>query len=200
MGFFRQGYWSGFPFSFSRGSARPRDQTSVSYLLHCRLILYLLSSGLINATYLPARWSQTIDWQGSNWIVADSSTANIASFICSELVAVTASLRHIDTKSEWNPRMLGWCGWVRGPGRPGPCALHVKRKAHHCPCPRAPSCPSQRLPFPAGWKRKKQSWTFPLQLKHERPFILKLFWYHRPKLYHHEANPTWKHSSKSSPF
>ena len=30
MGFFRQEYWSGLPFFFSRGSSQPRDQTLVS--------------------------------------------------------------------------------------------------------------------------------------------------------------------------
>ena len=30
MGFSRQEYWSGLPFSFSRGSSRPRDRTLVS--------------------------------------------------------------------------------------------------------------------------------------------------------------------------
>ena len=30
MGFSRQDYWSGLPFSFSRGSSRPRDRTRVS--------------------------------------------------------------------------------------------------------------------------------------------------------------------------
>ena len=30
MGFFRQGYWSGLPFSYSRGSSRPRDQIHIS--------------------------------------------------------------------------------------------------------------------------------------------------------------------------
>ena len=30
MGFSRQEYWSGLPFSFSRGSSRPRDRTQVS--------------------------------------------------------------------------------------------------------------------------------------------------------------------------
>ena len=30
MGFSRQEYWSGLPFSFSRGSSRPRDRTRVS--------------------------------------------------------------------------------------------------------------------------------------------------------------------------
>ena len=30
MGFFRQEYWSGLPFSSSRGSSGPRDQTGIS--------------------------------------------------------------------------------------------------------------------------------------------------------------------------
>ena len=33
MGFSRQEYWSGLPFSFSRGSSRPSDQTLVSRIL-----------------------------------------------------------------------------------------------------------------------------------------------------------------------
>jgi len=33
MGFSRQEYWSGLPFSFSRGSSQPRDQTRVSCIL-----------------------------------------------------------------------------------------------------------------------------------------------------------------------
>ena len=40
-GFSRQEYWSGLPFSFSRGSFRP--QGSNPGLLHCKQILYRLS-------------------------------------------------------------------------------------------------------------------------------------------------------------
>ena len=32
MGFYRQEYWSGVPFAFSRGSSRPRDRTQVSHI------------------------------------------------------------------------------------------------------------------------------------------------------------------------
>ena len=33
MGFPRQEYWNGLPFSFSRGSSRPRDQTRISCIV-----------------------------------------------------------------------------------------------------------------------------------------------------------------------
>ena len=52
MGFSRQEYWSGLPFSFSRGSSWPRDRTRV--YPHCGQMLYPLShqGSLITRSWL----------------------------------------------------------------------------------------------------------------------------------------------------
>ena len=43
MGFSRQEYWSGLPFSSPRGSSGPRIELESPCLPHCKRILYLLS-------------------------------------------------------------------------------------------------------------------------------------------------------------
>ena len=60
MGFFRQGCWSGLPFSFSRGSSRPRGSNLCFLcLLHCRQTLYLMSHQGSPIIW-PGHWQKVI--------------------------------------------------------------------------------------------------------------------------------------------
>ena len=67
--FFRQEYWSGLPFSSSRGSSQPRESSpprDLLCLLHCRWILYWLSQ-----------------WGSPSWYILDAKYLLIKREVCS---------------------------------------------------------------------------------------------------------------------
>ena len=58
MGFSRQEYWSGLPFSFSRGSSQPRDRTRVSCIPGRRFNLWATREALSLVVIKQLEWSK----------------------------------------------------------------------------------------------------------------------------------------------
>ena len=62
MGFSSQEYWSGLPFSFSRGSSQPRDQTSISCFGRYPLYHWVNWEANLFISVVHGFWSLTCIW------------------------------------------------------------------------------------------------------------------------------------------